>query len=72
MISRMDAKLVGFTEVAQLLGVAETTAARYIKRVDFPDPAGRLARGNVWHRNEVAAWGRSHLPLPAGRPRKRA
>jgi predicted DNA-binding transcriptional regulator AlpA len=64
----MDANLVGFTEVAQLLSASEAAVARYIKRADFPEPAGRLARGKVWLRSEVVAWGRDYLPLRRGRP----
>jgi predicted DNA-binding transcriptional regulator AlpA len=65
-------ELVGFTEVAQLLTVAESTAARYIKRPDFPEPVGRLARGHVWRRRDVDSWAKRTLPLPTGRPRKRS
>lgn len=66
----MADSLIGFTELAQLLGVAESTAARYIKRPDFPEPAGRLARGGVWFQADVEDWAAKHLPLPSGRPAK--
>jgi prophage regulatory protein len=64
-------ELAGFTEVAEMLGVHRRTAQRYIGREDFPEPVGRLAGGRVWRRDDVEAWGRTHLPLPrSGRPRK--
>ena len=66
----MADSLIGFSELAQLLKVADSTAARYIKRPDFPKPAGRLARGGVWLQLDVEVWASTHLPLPSGRPRK--
>ena len=62
--------LAGLAEIAELLGVHKRTAQKYIDRPDFPEPAGRLARGRVWLRADVERWGREHLPLPPGRPRK--
>jgi len=60
--------LIGFSEVVELLGVAQRTAARYVKRPDFPAPYVRLAAGPIWLRADVDRWGKAHLPLPAGRP----
>jgi predicted DNA-binding transcriptional regulator AlpA len=60
--------LIGFSEIAELLGVAQRTAARYVKRPDFPAPYVRLAAGPIWLRGEVLKWAKSHLPLAAGRP----
>lgn len=62
--------LAGLAEVAQLLDVPKRTAARYVKRSDFPEPLDRLAAGPVWLRASVVEWGKAHLPLPTGRPRK--
>jgi predicted DNA-binding transcriptional regulator AlpA len=62
--------LAGLAEIAKLLGVHKRTAQKYIDREDFPQPIGRLAGGRVWLRTDVEEWGRTHLPLPAGRPRK--
>jgi hypothetical protein len=44
----------------------ERTAARYVKRPDFPGPLARLAAGPVWHRVDVDKWAKKHLPLPRG------
>src|SRR5947207_15876897 len=58
--------LAGVSEIAELLGVSRPTAARYVERVDFPGPAGELARGRVWLRPAVQAWAESRLPLQPG------
>lgn len=63
-------EIVGITEVAEILDVPVRTAARYVDRDDFPTPLGTLARGRVWRREEVRAWGKARLPLKPGRPRK--
>ena len=63
-------EVAGVTEIAEMLGVNRRTAARYVERVDFPAPVGTLSRGRVWIRSEVDAWGREHLPLPPGRPKR--
>jgi predicted DNA-binding transcriptional regulator AlpA len=63
-------EIVGITEVAELLGVPVRTAARYVDREDFPAPLDTLARGRVWKRDDVVAWGKERLPLQPGRPRK--
>jgi prophage regulatory protein len=62
-------ELAGVSEIAQMLGVPLRTAARYVEREDFPEPFERLARGRVWRRDEVEAWGK-RLPLRTGRPPK--
>ena len=66
-----DDELLGLAEVAEVLGVARRTAARYVKRLDFPEPIGRLRATPIWRRKEVEAWGASQLPLPEGRPAHR-
>lgn len=63
-------ELVGLSETAGVLAVTKRTATRYSQRDDFPVPVDRLAAGPVWRRDDVVAWGRDHLPLPAGRPKK--
>jgi prophage regulatory protein len=63
-------ELAGVSEIAEMLGVTRATAARYVERDDFPEPYERLARGRVWRRDEVDAWGREKLPLRTGRPPK--
>jgi predicted DNA-binding transcriptional regulator AlpA len=61
--------LIMLAEVAKLLGVAPSTAARYSNLGSFPAPVERLATGRVWPRVDVERWGRETLPLPRGRPR---
>jgi predicted DNA-binding transcriptional regulator AlpA len=61
--------LMGFAEVADLLGVPKRTAARYAKRSDFPEPVRRLASGPIWVRRDVERWAKKNLPLTGGRPR---
>lgn len=62
--------LAGFAEVAGMLRVPRRTAARYVKRPDFPAPFVRLASGPIWLRGDVQKWAKGHLPLAEGRPRK--
>jgi predicted DNA-binding transcriptional regulator AlpA len=66
-------ELASIAEVAQLLGVTERTAQRYVGRADFPAPVDTIAGGRirVWRIEDVKAWGKAHLPLPRpGRPPK--
>jgi prophage regulatory protein len=63
-------EVVGLSEIAQMFGVTKRTAVRYRERSDFPEPLARLSAGHVWRRAEVERWGRDHLPLRLGRPRK--
>jgi predicted DNA-binding transcriptional regulator AlpA len=63
-------EIAGLSEIAAMLGVTKRTAVRYSKRDDFPAPLARLTAGFVWDRGKVEAWGKEHLPLPPGRPRK--
>jgi predicted DNA-binding transcriptional regulator AlpA len=62
-------ELVGFGEVIDLLGVPHSTAARYMKRPDFPPPFQRLSSGRVWRRTDVERWASENLPIRRGRPR---
>jgi prophage regulatory protein len=63
--------LIGFKELPAVLGIGRSTAARYVKRADFPEPVERLASGPVWRREDVEAWGRDRRPNPkGGRPPK--
>jgi predicted DNA-binding transcriptional regulator AlpA len=66
----MARQLVGFREVVELLRVPRSTAARHVKRPDFPSPVQELAAGRVWRRKDVEAWAKDHLPIRRGRPRK--
>ena len=63
-------ELASIAEIAEMLGVTKRTAYRYIERADFPEPLGRVSAGPIWLRADVQAWGKKHLPLPPGRPRK--
>jgi predicted DNA-binding transcriptional regulator AlpA len=64
-------ELAGLAEIAEILRVSRSTAARYAERADFPAPIGRLGRGRIWRRRDVEKWGRLRLPLPKpGRPKK--
>jgi predicted DNA-binding transcriptional regulator AlpA len=56
---------VGLSDIAEMLGVTRTTAARYTKRSDFPEPA-LISRGRVWSRAQVARWAQKTLPLAEG------
>lgn len=64
--------LAGLAEVAQILGVRKTTAARYTYREDFPQPVARLAMGPVWAVEDVEEWAKQYGPIRRGRPHKRA
>jgi len=62
----MPEEFAGLAEIAETLGVSTRTAQRYIDRVDFPEPVGRLAGGRIWRRDDVKAWAKGHLPLKPG------
>jgi predicted DNA-binding transcriptional regulator AlpA len=62
--------LLGFGEVAEILKVARSTAARYTQREDFPAPAARLGSGPVWRRADVEAWKAVNPKRRPGRPPK--
>src|SRR5207249_3564176 len=59
-----------FRELVELLGVPRSTAARYTKRSDFPDPDPGTPGIRVWSRTKVQAWAKQHLPIRKGRPPK--
>jgi hypothetical protein len=63
-------ELASLAEISAMFEVTKRTAQRYVERPDFPAPIERLATGRIWRRSTVEAWGRDHLPLPQGRPRK--
>jgi prophage regulatory protein len=65
-------ELASLAEIGEMLHVPKRTVQRYAERPDFPEPIDRLATGRVWLRADVQAWGKAHLPLPPGRPRKPA
>jgi predicted DNA-binding transcriptional regulator AlpA len=63
-------ELAGFSEVASICGVTKTTALRYVKRPDFPEPVGRVAAGPIWKASDVQEWAHQTLPLSVGRPKR--
>ena len=65
-------EVAGVSEIATMLEVTRRTAARYVERPDFPEPAAQLLRGRVWLRADVEVWAKANLPLKPGRPRKGA
>jgi predicted DNA-binding transcriptional regulator AlpA len=64
-------RLLGLSEVAQLLNVSKRTASRYVARSDFPKPTAELAMGPIWLAQDVEAWMRT-TPVQRGRPRNRS
>jgi prophage regulatory protein len=62
--------LIGFGELADILGVSRATAGRYATRPDFPAPVGELASGRVWRKSDVERWAKKNPPRPPGRPPK--
>jgi predicted DNA-binding transcriptional regulator AlpA len=63
-------QLAQLSEVANILGISRSLAARTVNRPDFPQPIDTLSSGRVWRRRDVEAWGRKNPRRPLGRPRK--
>jgi predicted DNA-binding transcriptional regulator AlpA len=61
---------LSLSEIARLYGVTRNSAHRYARRADFPEPLTETSAGRVWLRRDVERWGKAHLPLQTGRPRK--
>jgi predicted DNA-binding transcriptional regulator AlpA len=61
--------VLGFAEIAAVLGVSKTRASALIARVDFPAPIATLSVGRIWAYSDVADYcdrhGRSMHPLVA-------
>jgi predicted DNA-binding transcriptional regulator AlpA len=53
-------KLVGVTQVAELLGVSKQRASQIVRQKGFPDPAAMLGKRSAWRRADVLRWGRRH------------
>jgi len=68
-VRRMDAQppVLGFAEIAAVLGVSKTRASALIARPDFPAPIATLSVGRIWSYDEVAVYcerhGRSMKPI---------
>src|SRR5436305_5791076 len=66
---RVQLRLAGLAEVAELLAVSRRTASRYTARPDFPAPVSRLRSGPIWLEDDILAWARGS-PVERGRPPK--
>lgn len=59
--------VLGFAEIAAVLGVSKTRAAALMARPDFPSPIATLSVGRIWSYTDVADYcerhGRSIQPL---------
>jgi predicted DNA-binding transcriptional regulator AlpA len=68
--SAVPLKLVGLSELAEVLGVSKRTAARYATRPDFPAPVAKLRAGSVWLEEDVLTWAQSEPQARPGKPLK--
>jgi predicted DNA-binding transcriptional regulator AlpA len=67
----MPPDLVGFSGLAEILGVSRATAARYAARPGFPKPVEQtFTADRVWRRRDVERWAKKNPPRPPGRPPK--
>jgi prophage regulatory protein len=48
--------LVGAAEIQRMLGVSRQRVTQLTQRPDFPEPTVVLARGAVWHTEDIVAW----------------
>jgi predicted DNA-binding transcriptional regulator AlpA len=53
-------KLLRVTDVAKVLGVSKQRADQLRLRSDFPVPASRWARGDLWAASDVRRWARTY------------
>lgn len=51
-------KLVGVTEIAELLGVSRQRADQLSHSPGFPEPIAELASGRIWLQAQVEKWAR--------------
>jgi predicted DNA-binding transcriptional regulator AlpA len=63
-------QLAQLSEVANILGISRSLAARTVNRPDFPAPIDTLSTGRVWRRGDVERWARKNPARPRGRPPK--
>jgi hypothetical protein len=63
--------LVGYRDIAEMLGVSAQRAAQLAERPEFPPAIGRPAAGPVFTRDSIEAWERT-WERKGGRPRKAA
>jgi predicted DNA-binding transcriptional regulator AlpA len=52
-------KLLRLVEIAELLGVSKQRADQLRRRADFPAPADRYGRGDLWAASDVKRWART-------------
>lgn len=62
-------RLVGRTELAEMLGVSRQRARTLTERDDFPAPIAQMRRGPIWRIEDIEEWaqhvGRTLTPLPS-------
>jgi hypothetical protein len=63
-------KLLNLVQIAELLDVTKQRGDQLRRRADFPAPAGRSIRGDLWAAADVRRWARSYYG-PSGRPKPR-
>ena len=49
-------RLMGISEIAQLLGVSRQRAHQLAQSEDFPKPIAVLAAGKIWEAKRIEAW----------------
>jgi predicted DNA-binding transcriptional regulator AlpA len=53
-------RFLRLVEVAEFLGVSKQRADQLCRRADFPVPAGRWARGDLWAAADIRRWARTY------------
>jgi predicted DNA-binding transcriptional regulator AlpA len=51
-------RLMGLTEIAEMLGVSRQRVYQLVRTAGFPEPLARLAQGAVWAGEDVERWAR--------------
>jgi hypothetical protein len=64
-------KLMGVSEIAELMAVSRQRAHQITKQADFPEPVARLAMGPIWEADDFDHWlvccsNRKHEPRGRG------
>jgi predicted DNA-binding transcriptional regulator AlpA len=66
--------LVGFSEIAERLGVSQTTVDNWIQGIraknyrPFPEPVKTIGRSRIWDWSEVLEWYENYRPSHGGAP----
>ena len=69
MLGSVKQPLMGFKEIADLLGVSRQRARQLAATPAFPEPVARLAAGPIYESAAVEAWAKTRN-TKSGRPRK--